>query len=104
MADIPYVTTPRPELQATGGGQGSFSYADTKVYGPRQPRQPYYNVQRTYDTATGLILSELIIPTSVFVIPGSGGGAKAPGKRYYGSRATGFKPQGLVLLRLMKLE
>lgn len=80
-----------PDLPATAGGQGSFSYINTKVYGPRQMPSSYVKTQ-----------SGLLVPTHI-VVPGSGGGARAPGKRYYGSRAVGFKPEGLVLLRLMKL-
>jgi|tagenome__1003787_1003787.scaffolds.fasta_scaffold18518601_1 hypothetical protein len=88
----PVQGAPVADLTATAGGQGSFSYADTKVFGPRQQRQAWAQTP-----------SGIIVPTSL-IYPGTGGGAKAPGRRYYGSRAVGFNPNGLVLLRLMKLE
>ena len=104
MPDIPYISGPRPEIQATGGGQGSFSYADTSMYGVRQPRQQFVAIRRTYDGNTGLISSEVLVPSGIFVVPGTGGGTKLPGKRLYGSRATGFSPKGAVLLRLTKID
>lgn len=118
---------PRPLLPATSGGQGSFSYLDTKVYGPRQQRQMY---QAYYDWYKGIHESYIGKPIVVnpltgyleyddggdiqlpyrqflgpagLIIPGTGGSAKAPGKRYFGSRAIGFKPEGLVLIRLIKI-
>lgn len=88
---IEYNRPPAVDLKATAGGRGSFSYLNTKVYGTAQLPQGYVALQ-----------SGLVVPTHL-IVPGSGGGARAPGKRYYGSRAIGFKPEGLVLLRLMKL-
>lgn len=116
MADIPYLVRneyylnpkERPELPSTGGGQGSFSFQDTKVYGPRQQRQYYtaYPVFRAYNNQFGDIRVENF-PVSgrpMLIIPGTGGSAKAPGKRYFGSRAIGFNPNGLVLIRLIKIN
>lgn len=105
VISVPYAgSTPRPELEATSGGRGSFSYADTKVYGPRQSSQYWITARRAWDPLTGLLISELLVPTTKLIVPGTGGGAKAPGKRNYGSQAVGFKPQGLVLIRLLKLD
>ena len=119
MADIPYAVlnevyrrpAPRPFLPATPGGQGSFSYSDTKVYGPRQLPQMYTAWLQWYDSVTGLpqvnpTTGELIrqpLGSKGLIIPGTGGSAKAPGRRYFGSRAIGFNPNGLVLIRLIKV-
>lgn len=103
MGDILFVTTTRAELQATAGGNGNFSYADTTVYGNRQDRTRFAN--RTWAKVGGLW-----VPTAAgglagpLIVPGTGGGAKLPGKRYYGSRAVGFNPNGAVLIRLFKVS
>lgn len=68
---------------ATSGGKGSFSYADTSVYGPSQQRA----------NLAGFPIK-----------PGGGGGARAPGNRKYGSRALSYNPNGVVLVRLTKIE
>lgn len=93
----------RPEVQATDGGQGSFSYQDTKVYGPRQQRQIYLQPRFTYDPVTGVAIASAPVSTNALIVPGTGGSAKAPGKRYFGSRAIGYNPNGLVLIRLLKI-
>jgi|SRR3954447_2239869 hypothetical protein len=123
MADIPYlfrsplnpytINDPavRPELPATAGGQGSFSYLDTKVYGPRQQRQLYdmyrkawvYTHSSQNRTDGAFVENVPISPPLGFIIPGTGGSAKAPGGRYFGSRAIGYSPNGLVLIRLIKI-
>jgi hypothetical protein len=61
----------------TSGGQGSYSFGDTTVYGPRQTRSGN--------------------------TPGGGGGAKI-GPLQYGSRAPGFNPSGAVIIRLTKID
>lgn len=96
----------RSEKLATAGGQGSFSYLDTKVYGPRQQRQLY--VVRAVGWSGSVDGDEPRYDQQVegapkFLIPGTGGSAKAPGRRYFGSRAIGFNPNGLVLIRLIKI-
>ena len=125
MADIPYVfrtatfidrQAPHPVVPATPGGQGSFSYLDTKVYGPRQLPQMYNRIrfkwdysEFTYDPISGYRVNGgvtenvPISPPKGLIIPGTGGSAKAPGRRYFGSRAIGFNPNGLVLIRLIKV-
>ena len=91
-------------IPATSGGRGSFSYADTKVFGPREPTKLWIPRRYSVNTNTGQVtVTEDPATISQPMLGGGGGGAKAPGKRWYGSKATGFKPQGLVLLRLMKL-
>ena len=69
---------------ASSGGQGSFSFADTSVFGNRGNRSadPYWGKP---------------------IVPGSGGGAKE-GLLKYGSYATGFSPNGLVYIRITKIE
>jgi hypothetical protein len=58
---------------ASSGGQGSYSFADTSVYGNRGVRDIY--------------------------IPGGGGGAKV-GSYKYGGAAVGWDPDGAVIIRL----
>lgn len=67
------------ETNALGssGGQGSYSFGDTSVYGPREQREEQK--------------------------PGGGGGAKI-GPLQYGSHAPGFNPMGAVIIRLTKLD
>lgn len=55
------------------GGKGSFSYSDTSAYGP--PAE------------------------SVF---GGGGGARVNKTLRFGSRAPGYKPKGVVVVRIFK--
>lgn len=109
MADVVFPValngrpTVRPDMPASAGGQGAFSYLDTKVYGPRQQRQPFTRTVYVYNRVTGQPDLSQSIPTGKLIIPGTGGSAKAPGRRYFGSRAIGFKPEGLVLIRLIKI-
>lgn len=65
--------TPTPAASASSGGQGSYSFADTTVYGNRGVRNLY--------------------------VPGGGGGAKV-GSYKYGGAAVGWNPGGAVVLRL----
>jgi hypothetical protein len=102
MPLIPYAQ--RILVASTGGGRGSFSYADTKVYGTPQPVTIWLPRSYQINTNTGEVVWKQETTGSALIVPGGGGGAKAPGKRYYGSRAVGFKPDGMVLLRLMKLD
>lgn len=71
--------------QAAAGGKGSFSYADTSVYGP------------------GQAASYVPIESTAVPVPGSGGGAKL-NKHWYGSHAQAADPNGVVLIRLTKVE
>lgn len=72
------------ERPGSSGGNGSFSYADMSVYGARG--------------------SVAIPPGSTGrIIPGAGGGAKLPGKRWVGSSTKGYSPNGLVLVRIFKV-
>lgn len=72
-----------PAKPATNGGRGSFSYADTSIYGNGQARS---------------------IQNGEPIVPGGGGGAKADKKFKYGSKAIGFNPNGLVFLRVYKVD
>lgn len=122
----------RPEFNAlaTAGGQGSYSYADTSVYGPRQLRSAYLPPNMWTKTK---YFGEVGIPTigsrSYFgggnttvpngeidydyyggrqfneslVIPGGGGGARPLKNVKHGSYAPGFSPNGVVVLRLAKI-
>lgn len=69
--------------QATWGGNGSFNYGDTSVYGPKGVLADY--------KGRGLI------------IPGGGGGARVQSKLKYGSKAPGYSPDGLVVVRLTRI-
>jgi hypothetical protein len=71
---------------AGNGGKGSFSFANPSVFGDGQ---------------------RAVLHSSSFskvVIPGGGGGAKANRTLKYGSRASGFSPNGCVFLRLYKIS
>lgn len=75
-------------VAAGDGGQGSFSFANTSVFGPGEQRKfgPFETPGHRYLT-----------------VPGVGGGAKANKLLKYGSRAPGFNPNGAVFIRLYKL-
>lgn len=71
--------------RAAIGGKGAFSFADTSVYGPGAS----YTYDPTHDGEP---------------LPGSGGGARVPGNRKYGSEAMGYSHDGVVLLRLTRVD
>lgn len=82
-------------ILATSGGQGSFSYADTSVYGVRESRStPPPPPGWTSGTAYG---------SGKVIVPGSGGGARLNRLSGYGSNAPGFNPNGVVFIRLVKI-
>lgn len=103
-------------IQATQGGRGSLNYGDTSVWGARGPLGTYSQVVRApapytqWNYKYNAIISETpwsatvesLIPKSAN--PGSGGGARIPGNRKYGSQAPGYNHDGAVLLRLFKLD
>lgn len=72
-------------LIATAGGHGAFNYADTTVYGPRQ--------QRSGDDQSGQL-----------IVPGSGGGSRPLSTKHYGGRGANATPNGVVIVRLLKLS
>ena len=78
-----YLWHPTGLLVAAKGGRGSFSYADTSVNGPGQGA--YFGPHGGY-------------------VAGTGGGAKVVQTYKFGSNAPGFNPNGLVLLRLTKVD
>lgn len=92
-----------PVTEATEGGRGSLNYADTSVWGARGPLGTYSQIIRNYDAVTGDLISAIESLIQANVNPGSGGGARIPGNRKYGSRALGYSHNGAVLLRLTKL-
>jgi len=81
--------------KASSGGRGAFSYLDTTVYGQRDFVSAYVN--------DGTILGTPGT-TTLQIIPGGGGGVRANHKRPVGSDADGYSPEGMVLLRLLKLD
>lgn len=100
MADIIHPRRGQEVYRGAGnGGRGSFSYADTTVYGPRGTR----------------ITVAVPIPNPILggiggsfpgaYVPGGGGGAKANRKPelLHGSRAVGSDPNGIVLIRLTRV-
>lgn len=105
-----YVTV--PFIPATEGGRGSLNFADTSVWGARGPLGTYLRALRTflYTDTEGPRGNLLNLPPAVDTLipkpvnPGSGGGARIPGGRKYGSRAAGYSHDGAVLLRLFKLD
>lgn len=103
---------------ATAGGQGSYSFADTSVYGPRQYRQAWTYLKPTvgvwsaaipgpYGTHPENLPNGVVTytPTSdpYLAIPGGGGGARPLKNLKAGSKATGFSPDGVVVIRLTRI-
>lgn len=79
---------------ATDGGRGSYSFADTSVYGHRQLK-----------SADGLNGRK----TGLMYRGGGGGGARTsfilPGKvTRFGSHAVGYSPKGGVIIRVYKVD
>lgn len=105
---VKFGTTTDPDISATAGGRGSLNFGDTSVYGARGPLGTYFAAIRNYTREVSVYLGELIsiidtlIPANIN--PGSGGGARIPGNRKYGSRAQGYSHGGAVLLRLTKID
>jgi hypothetical protein len=98
----------------TAGGRGSFSFAETSVFGQRGTRDTLtYQVptdapsvlapdgSRTLRTGQVAYISRT---TPSAVIPGAGGGARPLTNMKYGSKALGYSPDGVVVIRLSKLS
>lgn len=68
----------------SNGGQGSFNYGDTSVYGPRQ-------------------LASLDPTHNRLIVPGEGGGARLRKASIFGSRTPGANPGGVVSIRLVRI-
>jgi hypothetical protein len=120
-ADPPPPVDPRfgyqqqPAPLPTAGGRGSFSFADTSVYGPRQSRQAWTYVRPSNgpqtiasDGLTQVALSSgqiIYLPTTTSdpIIPGGGGGARPLSNLKYGSNAPGYSPNGVVVVRLSRI-
>lgn len=84
-------------IPATNGGRGSFSYADTAVFGERQLKEDITIMVPIGSVFGGY--NKLPRP----MIPGGGGGARGLRSLPYGSRAPGFSPNGAVIIRLVKI-
>lgn len=82
--------------RAASGGRGSFSYADTTVFGARQLRAADPVAVWRPGTPTP--------ETPQIVVAGSGGGVRANRSLPFGSYAPGFSPHGIVLIRLTRVE
>lgn len=92
-----------PPVLATEGGRGSLNFADTSVYGARGPLGTYSQLLFDYNPVTGDLIAVVESLIESQLNPGSGGGARIPGNRKYGSRAQGYSHDGAVLVRLTKL-
>jgi len=97
-------TTPSSTVPATNGGKGAFSYIDTTVYGKGQAKSAYVEENRRYNLDTGELIEVTYVTSPHPVVPGGGGGARAKRKLPYGSDAQGYSQNGVVLLRLIKLD
>jgi hypothetical protein len=95
---------PPGEALASDGGRGSFSLGFTSIYGARASKKYWYNEVYSFDPETGDISEITHTPTGLLIIPGGGGGVRALRKFHYGSRAEGYNPNGLVAIRLTKVE
>jgi hypothetical protein len=83
------------ERPASAGGRGAFSYDDTTVYGQRQyPKMVSFSGS---GVGRGSTYTDMIIP-------GGGGGVRVNRKKPFGSDADGYSPNGMLLLRLFKLD
>lgn len=89
-----------PYIPATAGGRGAFSYADTSIFGDRQPAVPAQIHYQTFDYYTGAPAIDRIDIGTGAGWAGGGGGARALRTKNYGSDAPTFNPNGLVLVRL----
>lgn len=93
---------------AGDGGQGSFSYADTSVFGPRERKQTVTLLNgEPVLIHTGVPLFDLAYTPSpvplVLSVLGGGGGGATRGSWKRGSHALGFSPDGAVLIRVYKV-
>lgn len=88
---------------ATAGGQGSYSYADTSVYGQRQFRLPWTYLKPVIPYGAGTYTLVSTTDQENLVIPGGGGGARPFPNMKYGGRGIGFSLNGIVVLRLTKI-
>lgn len=88
-----YAYVPPTVVLATDGGKGSFSFADTSVYGSAGLREPLSSVP-------GNLIGE---GENSQVIPGEGGGARVLKNNQYGSRSAGYSPNGVVIVRLTRI-
>lgn len=93
-----------PTRDATSGGRGTMSYADTSVYGRGELWSYWVRVERAYDIYTGELDRVKSTVTESKYVPGGGGGVRALRKYPYGSKAPGYNPNGLVLMRLTKIS
>lgn len=89
-----------PEIQATDGGRGSFSYADTSVFGDREQRGTAQFRNKQVDYYTGAITTDVLVTGTKLSEPGGGGGARALRTMNKGSKAVSFDPNGIVVIRL----
>lgn len=71
--------TPPTVSPSSSGGKGSFSYADTSVYGP-----------------PGTV-------GTLAITPGTAGGARVLKNQKFGSRSSGYNPNGVVVVRLTRI-
>lgn len=89
---------------ASAGGQGSFSYEDTSVYGQRQYRQAWSYLLPTVVVLGSGVLSWIPkVDATNLVIPGGGGGARPLSNLKVGARTPGYSPNGVVVIRLVKI-
>lgn len=96
----PTITT---RHDATAGGQGSFSYADTSVYGQRQFRQVWIYSRPISKLPYDGTYTMAPTTTDSSLVPGGGGGARPITNLKVGSRAPGYSPDGIVVIRLVKI-
>lgn len=92
------------ERQGSRGANGSFSYADTSVYGPGTgPTYPLHFL-RTYASDEPRILETRLYQALHVLVPGVGGGARINKKSGFGSYAPGYNPNGAVFIRVFKVS
>jgi hypothetical protein len=95
--------TPSTKHPGSAGGQGSYSFGDPTVYGHRQIQQPWTYMKPVIGPPGTGYTTVLTMDADNQVIAGGGGGARPFPNIKVGSRAQDYSPDGMVLLRLVKL-
>jgi len=84
------------DVDETDGGRGNFNYSDSSKHGARQNKLTR-NISNHADPTDINPYSRWDYPQT---LPGGGGGARPTPLAKYGSYATGYSPNGVVIVRV----
>lgn len=87
----------------SSGGQGSYSFGDTTVYGQRGVRQNWVYQRPVAALPADGTYSLIDTNSGTPYVPGGGGGARPASNLKFGSKAVGFSPDGVVVVRLVRI-